>query len=607
MDEISGSAKSLRELLGGNTYYIHYYQREYMWQTKQVEELLDDLTSEFLVYYDGKHIPKDVKNYGTYFMGSIVLAGTDKAIIDGQQRLSTLTLILMYLNNRLKELNQHNNTIETMIYSDDFTEKSFNINVDERAKCMDAIFNNKQFDVKNENESVINLYGRYNDIIELFPKEDIEDNMLLNFSYWLIEKVVFIEINATTEQDAHKIFVTMNDRGLSLTSTEMLKGYLLSEIKDDKRRAELNDDWKDKILDLKRHDDSGDDIFIKSWLRAQYADTIREGKKGAENKDFDIIGGQFHKWVQEKHSEIGLNNSDDYVSFIEEFKWFADAYIKIREAENKFNDETKFIYYNARVNFTLQTQLLLAPLCFGEDTSEEVIEKINLVARFIDLYILSRFTNGKSLNYSTIKNNVFNITKDIRRCSIDKLKERLNIHYNNFEHSLEHGIPGLQLNGRNKKYIKNMLARITEFLEEQTDVTPNYSNYMAPAKNPFEIEHILSDHYERFTDDFNDQTDFNNWRNNIGALLLLHKSINASINDSDFKDKLEAYSTKGNIYSASLDYSAYNDHPRFNRFIEENNLPFKPYSKFKKSEIKERNDLVIQLAKLIWNNDMFVK
>ena len=52
----------------------------------------------------------------------------------------------------------------------------------------------------------------------------------------LLRKVFFIEIVATTEQDAHKVFVTMNDRGLSLTSTEMLKGYLLSEIKSDSTR-----------------------------------------------------------------------------------------------------------------------------------------------------------------------------------------------------------------------------------------------------------------------------------------------------------------------------------------------------------------------------------
>lgn len=53
--------------------------------------------------------------------------------------------------------------------------------------------------------------------------------MLLHFCDWIAEKVFFIEIVATTEQDAHKVFVTMNDRGLSLTSTEMLKGYATAQ------------------------------------------------------------------------------------------------------------------------------------------------------------------------------------------------------------------------------------------------------------------------------------------------------------------------------------------------------------------------------------------
>ena len=90
---------------------------------------------------------------------------------------------------------------------------------------------------------------------------------------------------ATTEQDAHKVFVTMNDRGLSLTSTEMLKGYLLSEIKDDTKRQKLNQIWKDNVLSLKKDDDKGDETFIKAWLRAQYAETIRENKAGAINQE----------------------------------------------------------------------------------------------------------------------------------------------------------------------------------------------------------------------------------------------------------------------------------------------------------------------------------
>ena len=249
MKKIDGSPKSLKQLLQNTKYSIHYYQREYMWQRKHIEELIDDLTSEFLEYYKPGDTRQDVQDYGAYFMGSIVLAGRENAIIDGQQRFSSLTLLLMFLNNRLKSLGQTYSMIEAMIFSESFGSKSFNINVEDREDCMNAIFNEENFDLTNANESVTNLYNRYLDIQELFPK-DIENSILLHFCDWLAEKVFFIEIVATTEQDAHKVFVTMNDRGLSLTSTEMLKGYILSEIKSDSSREKLNGVWKEKILYL---------------------------------------------------------------------------------------------------------------------------------------------------------------------------------------------------------------------------------------------------------------------------------------------------------------------------------------------------------------------
>ena len=133
---------------------------------------------------------------------------------------------------------------------------------------MNAIFNDQPFDITDVGESVTRYLRVYNDIIDVFPADDITDDMLLHFCDWLAEKVFFIEIVATTEQDAHKVLVTMNDRGLSLTSTEMLKGYLLSEIKDDTKREKLNDIWKDKVLTLKKDDDKGEETFIKAWLRS---------------------------------------------------------------------------------------------------------------------------------------------------------------------------------------------------------------------------------------------------------------------------------------------------------------------------------------------------
>lgn len=606
MKKIEGSPKSLKQLLQNTKYSIHYYQREYMWQRKHIEELIDDLTSEFLDYYVPGDDRKDVQDYGAYFMGSIVLAGRENAIIDGQQRFSSLTLLLMYLNNRLRSLGQNYSMIEQMIFSEAYGTKSFNINVEDRADCMNAIFNDQPFDTTNVGESVKNLYGRYTDIIDVFPNDDITDNMLLHFCDWLAEKVFFIEIVATTEQDAHKVFVTMNDRGLSLTSTEMLKGYLLSEIKDDFKREKLNNIWKDKVLSLKKDDDKGDETFIKAWLRAQYAETIRETKAGAVNQDFDIIGGSFHKWVHDERDKLGLSTTDDFELFIMKFSKFADVYRKIREAENTFAEETKYIYYNAQVNFTLQPQLLLAPICY-EDTWPVIIEKMNLVARFIDLLITARVTNYRSVDYSTIKNYVFNVTKNIRRCSIDVLKARLKAQSDNLAYDPAAALPELRLNSFTKKYIKNMLARITGYIEEQTGVASNYCNYMnTQTKNPFEIEHIITDHYEWFTSEYSDQEEFRRWRNSFGALLLLHKSINASLNDSKYDYKLSKYCfNEGNIYTESLGDQAYQNNPKFKKFIADNGLGFKPYAQFGKAEITERIQLLVQLVNLVWNAEIF--
>lgn len=194
--------------------------------------------------------------------------------------------------------------IEAMVLHKAFETKSFNINVEDRYDSMNAIFKDEPFDIANTGKSVGNLYERYGDIIVLFPKADITDDMLLHFCDWLFEKVFFIEIVASTEQDAYKVFVTMNDCGLRLTSTEMLKGYLFFEIKDDGKREKLNGVWKDKVLALKKDDDKGDETFIMAWLRVQYAETIRGTKDGAVNKEFDIIGGSFHKWVRDERSRF---------------------------------------------------------------------------------------------------------------------------------------------------------------------------------------------------------------------------------------------------------------------------------------------------------------
>ena len=97
MREIQGIARSVRDLLKGQKYKIDYYQREYRWEEKHVQELIDDLVDRFQEDYQPSHQRKQVRDYGHYFLGSIIISKKEDGyyIVDGQQRLTSLTLLLM--------------------------------------------------------------------------------------------------------------------------------------------------------------------------------------------------------------------------------------------------------------------------------------------------------------------------------------------------------------------------------------------------------------------------------------------------------------------------------------------------------------------------------
>src|SRR5262245_29592415 len=88
---IDGKGKTIKEILFARKFYIDYYQREFKWHTKQVEELINDLTGVFLHEFQPGHDREHVAEYDHYFLGSVIVSrknGKDY-IIDGQQRLTS--------------------------------------------------------------------------------------------------------------------------------------------------------------------------------------------------------------------------------------------------------------------------------------------------------------------------------------------------------------------------------------------------------------------------------------------------------------------------------------------------------------------------------------
>lgn len=606
MKKIDGKEKNLRSLLQNQQYTIQYYQREYRWGTKQIEELLSDLTEEFLNNYQVGDDRKAVKNYGCYYLGSVIRTNpeTGNAIIDGQQRLTSITLLLIYLNN-LQKNRVDKVAIDSLIYSESYGQKSFNLYVPEREECLNALYNQKDFNITDKNDSIKNIYNRYKDIESNFI-DDLTEEALPYFIDWLIDNVYLVDIVAYTEQDAHKIFVTMNDRGLSLTPAEMLKGYLLSEITDNETRDKANQLWKSKINELNQitgDENKVSEDFIKNLLRAQYAQTIRENKKGATPQDFDLIGTEFHRWIHDNTKKIGLIKPLDYSDFILEiFPKYADIYIKLLQASNNFDSDYEYVYYNAQRDFTLQYQLILSAI--SKNDNEDIIKrKIQVVSQYIDIYITNRITNYKTVNYSTIKNAIFNLTKRIRNLEIDNLKKLLIDELDNMEYKLTNDFQNFALNNYTSRYIRHILARITTFIENCCDVPQSsFVKYIDRNRNNgYDIEHIIADDYNAVSKYFDSDTDFKDTRNKLGNLILLPADKNRSIQDLPYEKKLDTYSGE-NILAKSLCESFYSNNPRFLKLIKDKNINFTSIKTFNKSAIYTRQKIYEKICQLIWDS-----
>lgn len=172
-NKIEARHRNLFDVLNAQKYTVDYFQREYSWGEKHIEELVTDLTSAFLNEYTVGDSREQGENYNNYYLGPFVVSSKDgkRSIIDGQQRLTSLTLFLIYLHNLQKEL-KYEEKIESMIFSELRGSKSFNIVVEDRIPCMEALFNFGSYSlVDGDDESTHNMVERYQNITDAFPDE----------------------------------------------------------------------------------------------------------------------------------------------------------------------------------------------------------------------------------------------------------------------------------------------------------------------------------------------------------------------------------------------------------------------------------------------------
>jgi hypothetical protein len=599
--EIDGKGRTIRELLAGRKYSIDYYQREYRWQQKQVTELLTDLAAKFCDDHEEGNERSAVAEYGHYFLGSIILSDKEgrKFIIDGQQRLTTLTLLFIYLLHEIEDTEQKGQLAE-LVFSQRFGNRSFNLDVPERTGCMEALYKGEEPPGAASSESLANIVARYDDIKELFPDE-LKGAVLPYFADWLVENVHLVEITAYSDGDAYEIFETMNDRGLSLAPADMLKGYLLANVTEAEPRSRASQVWKRQVqalVDLGKDEDADG---IKAWLRSQYADSIRDRKRGAAPQDFDLIGTEFHRWVRDHETRIGLASTAAFTRFIErDFAFYGGWYGRLRRAAEVPEAGLERVHFNAQHNFTLQYAAMLAPLRV-EDDEAVALQKVRVVAAYVDILINRRIWNFRAIDYSTMQYAMFVVTREIRGKPVDELvgvlRARLDAETETFASN-----GGFRLHGMNGRQIHRLLARMTDFVETRSGGASRYVEYSQRGKKGYEIEHVWANHPERHVDEFSHPTEFQEFRSRIGGLLLLPKSFNASYGDLPYAEKRQHYLGQ-NLLARSLHEQAYDHNPGFVRLIKDTGLPFQAHSAFKKADLDARHTLYQRLAEVIWSPD----
>ena len=603
-NKIEAKNRSIAEVLTSKKYTVDYYQREFSWQQKHIEQLVTDLSTAFLNEYEPSHERQEVENYNSYYLGPFVLSekGGKRSIIDGQQRLTSLTLILVFLNNRQK-VSGVDEAVESMIFSEKFGKKSFNIDVPERTDCLQALFEHGVYVLPADADaSTKNMVERYEDISEAFPKE-IDAAALPFFIDWFKERVVLVEILAYSDDNAYTIFETMNDRGLNLTSTEMLKGYLLSRFKDDELRRKTNDYWKSTIIELQGYDKDEDQQFIQSMLRAKYAVTIRPGKAGSTNEDFEKIGTRFHNWFRDNLQLMGLDKAfeSDFSTFVNvDFKFYVDAYKRIKRSEESLTSQLPSVHFIKQwgIASSLKYPLLLAPL-LPTDSADTANEKINLVAKYIEIYCVRRSVNFRTFGATSIRYTMYTLAKEIRDQSLEELRSTLagklaqmDEGWGAFQH--------FRLHGQNKVFVKYLLSRISGYVDQLAGQPSDFGTYY--HKNigkPFEIEHIWSQHFSEHQEEFDQHHDFDEHRNRIGALVLLPRGTNQSYGDKPYLIKQEHY-IKENLLVKSLCPLAYQNNPNFKKLIDECGLQFRAHTQFTKSDVEERQRLYQMISMQIW-------
>ncbi|HDV7370750.1 TPA: DUF262 domain-containing protein, partial [Campylobacter jejuni] len=504
---------TLNDLLSKDrTYSVPKYQRNYSWDEDQWEDLWSDIED------------LEKSNY-PHFMGSIVLQETKDVknidIIDGQQRLSTLSIfiaaVIVYIDDLVKkDKDKINNEKRKEIFNKKylgyessttlkivpkltlnktnnnfFTTYIINQNIPDKPTLADADKSNlllhKAFDFFQKK------------IKEKFQEED--GKKIAEYVEMIGEQLKFIVIIVQNELDAYVLFQTLNARGAELTAADLLKNYFLSLLKNDSEALEqANSIWEDinnKISTEKIPD------FLRSVVNFQ-TDLV------TKNRLF-------------KEVRKNIKTSEEAFSFISKLHNLSSLYLALQNSNhnswNEFSQKDAKYYINILELLRFKSSLPLLLIAKEKIINDQEFTKILKACAVLSIrYSISKTrTNKLESNYNKIACNIF-YDKYKNANEIIKALKLIDIDDNDFKKSFSI-YSKKATSGNDEKIVKFLLFNIERHLsggicDEQIAT----------------IEHILPS-------SLNDEK-----VHKLGNYILLEAKYNQQLKNKNFKEKIDIYS-----------------------------------------------------------------
>jgi len=573
-------------------YSVPDFQREYVWQREQVEKLLQDIHDEF--YDEESRIVPGPE----YFLGSIVACKADDGtfqLIDGQQRMTTLYLILCVIRDIFRENGAERSKVLESQIADAATDPRTYVEVErfrvalqyeDSAGVLEKIAGGQTplAEIPETTTSVKNILAAYRDIREFLTTNlDTDPKRLREFHGVLTTRVKMIRIVTPTIANALKVFETINDRGVGLNAMDLLKNLLFMRI-DSKEYSKLKGLWK-KLVDTLGRCKEKPLRFLRYYIMAHHEIDYHRG----------IREDEIYAWFVANSAKCGID--DDPMAFVDALIKCAEAHANFLACKDAQAQENRYLRNLALLGGALRQQHIL--LLAGRHLPPELFDRLcRAIENLFFCYIITREPT------KTFERNFARWSTDLRKVtSAEELDAFIAKYFipDMQDHSDRFDFAFRELTqDRIQQYrIRYILAKLTQHVEEQAWGNPAHGRLDHYITKKVEIEHILpTTPRPDVRDAFDKPNEYAAHVGRLGNLTLLEKTINGSVQNGSFAEKAPGYRQSTFLLTKSLvEKPQVGVNTQLNRAVQD----LIQFDKWDSAAIQTRQEMLTTLARKVWD------